>query len=80
MYGDLPPPVMLIGHSMGGAIAVHTASANLVPSLLGLCMIDVVEGKFANYWPRDILVHCYLVHIYSQFSLILKYERVFVPL
>ncbi|KAM7330429.1 hypothetical protein ACRRTK_009618 [Alexandromys fortis] len=44
MYGDLPPPVMLIGHSMGGAIAVHTASANLVPSLLGLCMIDVVEG------------------------------------
>ncbi|KAK2502212.1 hypothetical protein MC885_003422 [Smutsia gigantea] len=44
MYGDLPPPIMLIGHSMGGAIAVHTASANLVPSLLGLCMIDVVEG------------------------------------
>ncbi|XP_063296903.1 protein phosphatase methylesterase 1, partial [Pelobates fuscus] len=33
-----------IGHSMGGAIAVHTAVANLVPSLLGLCMIDVVEG------------------------------------
>lgn len=45
LYGDLPPPIMLIGHSMGGAIAVHTAVANLVPSLLGLCMIDVVEGK-----------------------------------
>ncbi|XP_075402381.1 protein phosphatase methylesterase 1 isoform X2 [Tenrec ecaudatus] len=44
MYGDLPPPIMLIGHSMGGAIAVHTASSTLVPSLLGLCMIDVVEG------------------------------------
>uniref|UniRef100_A0A7M4G2G9 Protein phosphatase methylesterase 1 n=1 Tax=Crocodylus porosus TaxID=8502 RepID=A0A7M4G2G9_CROPO len=44
MYGDLPPPIMLIGHSMGGAIAVHTAASNLVPSLLGLCMIDVVEG------------------------------------
>ncbi|OWK17852.1 PPME1 [Cervus elaphus hippelaphus] len=44
MYGDLPPPIMLIGHSMGGAIAVHTASSSLVPSLLGLCMIDVVEG------------------------------------
>ncbi|XP_057606354.1 protein phosphatase methylesterase 1 isoform X1 [Hippopotamus amphibius kiboko] len=44
MYGDLPPPIMLIGHSMGGAIAVHTASSNMVPSLLGLCMIDVVEG------------------------------------
>lgn len=47
MYGDLPPPIMLIGHSMGGAIAVHTASSNLVPSLLGLCMIDVVEGEFS---------------------------------
>uniref|UniRef100_A0A6I8MZH0 Protein phosphatase methylesterase 1 n=1 Tax=Ornithorhynchus anatinus TaxID=9258 RepID=A0A6I8MZH0_ORNAN len=44
LYGDLPPPIMLIGHSMGGAIAVHTAASNLVPSLLGLCMIDVVEG------------------------------------
>lgn len=44
LYGDLPPPIMLIGHSMGGAIAVHTTAANLVPSLLGLCMIDVVEG------------------------------------
>ncbi|XP_040282455.1 protein phosphatase methylesterase 1 [Bufo bufo] len=44
LYGDLPPPIMLIGHSMGGAIAVHIAASNLVPSLLGLCMIDVVEG------------------------------------
>ncbi|KAJ0061800.1 hypothetical protein NL108_012458, partial [Boleophthalmus pectinirostris] len=44
LYGDNPPPIMIIGHSMGGAIAVHTASANLVPSLIGLCVIDVVEG------------------------------------
>ncbi|XP_030602287.1 protein phosphatase methylesterase 1 isoform X2 [Archocentrus centrarchus] len=44
LYGDNPPPIMLIGHSMGGAIAVHTATANHVPSLLGLCVIDVVEG------------------------------------
>lgn len=50
LYGDLPPPIMLIGHSMGGAIAVHTAVANLVPSLLGLCMIDVVEGKPVYAW------------------------------
>ena len=50
LYGDLPPPIMLIGHSMGGAIAVHTAVANLVPSLLGLCMIDVVEGKGVHPW------------------------------
>ncbi|XP_063058654.1 protein phosphatase methylesterase 1 [Engraulis encrasicolus] len=44
LYGESPPPIMMIGHSMGGAIAVHTAAANHVPSLLGLCVIDVVEG------------------------------------
>ncbi|XP_061559145.1 protein phosphatase methylesterase 1 [Phycodurus eques] len=44
LYGDNPPPIMVIGHSMGGAIAVHTAAANHIPSLLGLCVIDVVEG------------------------------------
>ncbi|CAG5878613.1 unnamed protein product [Menidia menidia] len=44
LYGENPPPIMIIGHSMGGAIAVHTANANHVPSLLGLCVIDVVEG------------------------------------
>ncbi|KAK2881871.1 hypothetical protein Q8A73_022381 [Channa argus] len=44
LYGESPPPIMIIGHSMGGAIAVHTANANHIPSLLGLCVIDVVEG------------------------------------
>lgn len=44
LYGDSPPPIMIIGHSMGGAIAVHTAAANHIPSLIGLCVIDVVEG------------------------------------
>merc|ERR1719300_279591 len=29
---------------MGGAIAVHVASQNFIPSLIGLCVIDVVEG------------------------------------
>lgn len=57
LYGDLPPPIMLIGHSMGGAIAVHTAVANLVPSLLGLCMIDVVEGKCVYPWIGFCLPH-----------------------
>lgn len=45
LYGESPPPIMIVGHSMGGAIAVHTAVANHVPSLLGLCVIDVVEGN-----------------------------------
>ncbi|XP_078258275.1 protein phosphatase methylesterase 1 isoform X2 [Rhinoraja longicauda] len=44
LYGADAPPVLLIGHSMGGAIAVHSAAKNLVPSLQGLCVIDVVEG------------------------------------
>lgn len=34
-------------YSMGGAIAVHTAIRHLVPSLIGLIVIDVVEGKCA---------------------------------
>ncbi|GCB61409.1 protein phosphatase methylesterase 1 isoform X1 [Scyliorhinus torazame] len=44
LYGENAPSVLLIGHSMGGAIAVHIAAKNLVPSLVGLCVIDVVEG------------------------------------
>lgn len=44
-YGETPPPVILIGHGVGGAIAVHTASNMLVPNTVGLVAIDVVEGK-----------------------------------
>lgn len=38
------PPVILMGHSMGGAVAVHAASMGVIPNLLGLIVIDVVEG------------------------------------
>ncbi|GFO14488.1 protein phosphatase methylesterase 1 [Plakobranchus ocellatus] len=44
LYRDDPPPIILVGHSMGGAIAVHTAVQGLVPTLIGLAVIDVVEG------------------------------------
>ncbi|XP_060576401.1 protein phosphatase methylesterase 1-like [Ruditapes philippinarum] len=44
LYGENAPPVILIGHSMGGAIAVHTGVRGLIPSLAGLVVIDVVEG------------------------------------
>lgn len=57
LYGENPPPIMMIGHSMGGAIAVHTAAANHVPSLLGLCVIDVVEGK-----KNHILSHNHILY------------------
>lgn len=42
--GVLAPPIMLVGHSMGGAISVHTGHLELIPSLLGCVVIDVVEG------------------------------------
>lgn len=44
LYPEDKPHFLLIGHSMGGAIAVHIASMRLVPSLLGIVVIDVVEG------------------------------------
>lgn len=63
LYGENPPPIMIIGHSMGGAIAVHTAAANHVPSLLGLCVIDVVEGKFS---PLILSLHSYCCKVFSK--------------
>lgn len=44
LYGPDPPEIVLVGHSMGGAIAVHTAATKELPSLAGLVVIDVVEG------------------------------------
>lgn len=38
------PYMLLMGHSMGGAIAVHVAHMRLIPTLLGIVVIDVVEG------------------------------------
>ncbi len=49
-YGETPPPIVLIGHGVGGAIAVHTASSMLLPTTVGLVAIDVVEGKGVRLW------------------------------
>ncbi|KAJ4950214.1 hypothetical protein NE237_027046 [Protea cynaroides] len=43
-YGDTPPAVVLIGHSMGGSVAVHVAARKAISSLAGLIVVDVVEG------------------------------------
>lgn len=44
MYGDSPPAIVLVGHSMGGSVAVHVAARKTLPSLAGLVVVDVVEG------------------------------------
>ncbi|KAL3314778.1 Protein phosphatase methylesterase 1 [Cichlidogyrus casuarinus] len=38
------PQIILVGHSMGGAIAINLAKSHKIPSLSGLIVIDVVEG------------------------------------
>ena len=43
-YGEAPPPIVLVGHGVGGAIAVHTASSMLLSSTVGLVAIDGGEG------------------------------------
>ncbi|XP_054609742.1 protein phosphatase methylesterase 1-like isoform X1 [Dunckerocampus dactyliophorus] len=44
-FGETPPPIVLIGHGVGGAIAVHASSNALLPTTVGLVAIDVVEGS-----------------------------------
>jgi len=44
VYMEDLPPVVMLGHSMGGAIAVHIGVQGLIPTLKGLAVIDVVEG------------------------------------
>ncbi|XP_016450113.1 uncharacterized protein LOC107774961 isoform X4 [Nicotiana tabacum] len=47
MYGDAPPAIVLVGHSMGGAVAVHIAAKKSFPSLAGLVVVDVVEIEWS---------------------------------
>ncbi|KAK9270214.1 hypothetical protein L1049_025790 [Liquidambar formosana] len=44
MYGDSPPSIVLVGHSMGGSVAVHVAAKKALPNLAGMVIVDVVEG------------------------------------
>ncbi|MGH0150150.1 UNVERIFIED_CONTAM: hypothetical protein FKN15_076887 [Acipenser sinensis] len=69
IYGEIPPSLLLVGHNMGGAIAIHTATANLIPSVVGLVVIDVVEGidrldrdltigQMQGKFMMQVLAHC----------------------
>lgn len=44
VYGEEKPKLIMIGHSLGGAIAIHLAAKNILPNLQALGVIDVVEG------------------------------------
>ena len=38
-----PPPLLVVGHSLGAALGVHVCASKLLP-VCGLCMVDLVEG------------------------------------
>lgn len=44
IYPEDAPQILIVGHSMGGAISVHISDMELIPSLIGVTVIDVVEG------------------------------------
>lgn len=52
------PKIVLVGHSMGGAIAVKCATkcVDLLPSLAGFVVIDVVEGTAKDALPMMMSV------------------------
>ena len=37
--------VVILGHSMGGAISIRTASSGRIPRVTGLVVLDLVEGS-----------------------------------
>jgi pimeloyl-ACP methyl ester carboxylesterase len=57
--------VVLVGHSMGGAIVVHAAHSGIIKGLLGTVVIDVVEGT-----ALESLIHMksFLLSRPTQFS------------
>lgn len=46
VFGSSPErvPTLLVGHSMGGALAVWSAATKAITGLEGVVVIDVVEG------------------------------------
>lgn len=44
LCGETKPKTVVLGHSLGGAVAIHVSSLDKIPSLAGTVVIDVVEG------------------------------------
>lgn len=45
LFKDEDVPTILVGHSMGGALAVHAVASKRLKTAVALCVIDVVEGS-----------------------------------
>eukprot|EP00922_Rhytidocystis_sp_ex-Travisia-forbesii_P052857 GHVS01078396.1.p2 GENE.GHVS01078396.1~~GHVS01078396.1.p2 ORF type:complete len:290 (+),score=39.30 GHVS01078396.1:412-1281(+) len=43
--------IVLVGHSMGGALAGHLAASGRIPNLIGLVVVDAVEGTAIDALP-----------------------------
>ncbi|MFH4983600.1 hypothetical protein AB6A40_010309 [Gnathostoma spinigerum] len=44
LFKDECIPTILVGHSMGGALAIHAAVSGNMVNVVGLVVVDVVEG------------------------------------
>lgn len=43
-YGEDLPDIILVGHSMGGAVVSEAASRGMIPNIIGVAVLDIVEG------------------------------------
>ncbi|KAF9578426.1 hypothetical protein BGW38_005769, partial [Lunasporangiospora selenospora] len=44
VIGEQTPEILLVGHSMGGAVISEAASRGMIPHLVGVAVLDIVEG------------------------------------
>ena len=70
MFGEEQPPTVLVGHSVGGAVAVWAAAEEVaegegITTLEGLIVIDVVEGTALGVL-RDPWSQCYFTLVHQK--------------
>ena len=44
-HPTLPNEIILVGHSMGGAVVVDVGSRGLIKNVIGVIVLDIVEGR-----------------------------------